>query len=230
MRPSKLMALLSLLSLAGCAGTIKPVSVVDEYCTRNITPEYRVEAEYNDTRSTKRIIKTLEKVPDPLQRMVSDYGATVVLFGGEVLDHIDSYEGTEDLRGVRGVLIPSTKEVFIHYTGHSAEDNSVSLELHEYGHAVDMALAELPGTPYTSPGFFVSRSKEFSEIHKSSMRNPWFSLFVMARYERTNREFFAESFARFYYSDRTRESMKQLTPECYEFFRKMEEYFLSSEQ
>ncbi len=205
--------------------------MVREFCTRFETANYRVEAAGSDLQSVKSIVNRLEHVPDPFQKIVNDYKATVVIYDGDVLDHVSSFEATDDLRNVSGVYVPSVNGIFINHQGHRPDDKSVCLELHEYGHAVDQALASLPGTPYTNEtGYYVSGLDEFKRIHETATkRTSWFTLFVMTDHEKDRREFFAECFARFYYSDQSRESMKKYIPECYEFFRKMEKYFLEEQ-
>lgn len=219
-----------LLLTGGCASldSAGPVGAIREFCTRFETANYRVEAADGDRQSVENIVNRLEHVPDPFQKIVNDHRATVVIFDGDALDHVSSFEATEDLRNVSGVYVPSVKGIFINHHGHRPDDISVCLELHEYGHAIDHALAALPDTPYTNEaGYYVSGSDEFKQIHEEATRKTsWFTMFVMTDHEEDRREFFAESFARFYYSDRSRASMKRRLPECHEFFRKMEEYFL----
>ena len=207
----------------------KPVSSVSQYCTQSVTANHRDSTWDRDPRNAENIVRTLENVPDAFQTLINDFGAVVVVFDGSAWDHVPSYEAGENPESVSGLFVSSTKEILINHNGHQPTDTSVSLELHEFGHAIDRMLADMSNTPYgNNHGYWVSDSPDFRNIHRAAMANPRFRLFMMQPHEESPQEFFAECFARFYHSDKSRESMKARLPECYRFFAKMENYVLTN--
>lgn len=229
MKATRFMLLLLFLFIEGCSTPPTIVSTIrSQHCTQEITPNYEVKAKLCDQETTKKMLSELEKVPNPFQKILNDYGVRIVLFDGDIRDHLPPFEITDDLEGRKGVFSPTTKKILVSHEGQRINDQSLGRELHEYGHAIDLAIADLPETPYTNrTGYRVSDLREFKNIHQIAMKRVWFKLFCMVDDEKSSEEFFAECFARYYHSAKSRELMKKLIPECYNFFKKMEEYFLT---
>jgi len=97
------------------------------------------------------------------------------------------------------------------------EGASASLVLHEYGHFVDYSLMPIR----------FSQTEEWKDIFTEA--RSYASAFFLNRIKShfgshylESSEFFAECFARFYFSRRSQERLKKLFPEAYRYFENLE--------
>jgi len=191
--------------------------------SNTVHAKHRLNVKNESPAEINRILSTLERVPDPLQKIVNDYGATVVIFDGVITDNesMGYWKGVQIPKWSEGKtydILPGAysrgyKEALVHQKPSPGSHGSVSLELHEYGHAAAYALGELVDLPEVSDvPYFVS-------VHKDSRKyeNPDGSL-RMSNYGYNYRdEFFAESFAKFYSSSETKDKLREDFPETYSF-------------
>lgn len=193
------------------------------YTTDKIKPRYELRVKKRKERKIEEIINNLEHVPDKIQQICNDYGGKVIIFDGRIteLEHMKHYKGQKpkgwelSWEHAPGTYYNKFKEVMIKQ---SYDEYGTNLELHEYGHMVDYALGKLMEEGR------LSDIKEFIEIHEKYSNQKFLGIFnTMKPYEKNFRnEFFAESFAKYYYSKKTRKKLKKEYPEVYKFFKSLE--------
>ena len=120
------------------------------------------------------------------------------------------WEGTgktwDDIKGIGGNPVV----VRIGYSTDGSEHGSVNLELHEIAHAMDYYVFSQMG--------YGSEDVAFKNIAEKERK----ALFGGDPYFEYDEEYFAESFAKYYYTPESRAELKRLAPLTYEMYRKLE--------
>jgi hypothetical protein len=203
------------------------------YTTDKIKPRYELKVQTRKEKRIEKIISNLEHVPDQVQQLCNDHGGKVIIFDNNIadLEHM-RYLKYQKPRGwyrgeweaVVGAYNIRNKEVMIKQKYYKAQASSVNAELHEYGHMVDYIFGEtiseeIKGTKR------LSNTKRFIKIHEKYANKKVLGIFdVLEPYFKYLRdEFFAERFAEFYYSKKTRKSLERKFPEAHEYFKLLEE-------
>ncbi len=214
----------------GCATKYYPDlsqrKIVRQYSSEEVIPNYKLNVREKDQKSIDNILDILENVPDTYQKAVNDYGGTVEIFDGKITDN----ESMRHLKGkkIRGSEhisnwdnhqashVPYEKKILIKQN-YSHFSPCINLELHEYGHITDSALGN------------ISYKGEFKKIFEDYNRNGIIEFSIGSKYQRDNiREFFAESFAKYYFSDKSRENLEKNYKEIYGYFNNLEKKFTES--
>ncbi|MBW2991670.1 hypothetical protein KY345_00450 [Candidatus Woesearchaeota archaeon] len=197
---------------------------VRRYSTEAVKANHRISINKRDERAINRILNKLENVPDAFQKKGNEYGGVVVIFDGRITeDKCSAYLGLEQhkeqikkagFENTIGTYFPFTGEVFVKQ---KSRPKGISAVLHEYGHMIDYALVG---------GWmdFSSNEKEFRRIFDISKKYRDFFFFKrMDNHESSDpREFFAESFARYYFSDKSRKKLRKEFPEAYQYLCDLE--------
>lgn len=173
---------------------------------------------FNDDEKTKQeareMIERLDHVDDSILRNVSMSGARMILSDKKLVDLPEF----ADLKGVvpRGHTEPWDDIPglggFISYAAIGKSEPSIknnhgdiNLELHEFGHIVDM---------YTINGVELSATEAFRAAHKQDKNN----IFPTDDYFEYVDEYFAEVFAYYYYTEASRETLYEKAPATARFF------------
>jgi Pro-Pro endopeptidase len=174
------------------------------------------ENSFNQKEAAK-VVSRLSLLPNQLLDEIKQQGITIKLFEGKLTDNPTA----SHLRGVipRGYQSETTwddvpgigggKTVLVKL-GHSEKGKghgSVNLELHELAHSIDRFI--LKDLKYNRM-FLDIWEKERSILFQN---NSYLLLFP--------EEYFAESFAMYYYNDETKKALYQRAPQTYEFIRNM---------
>ena len=203
------------------------------YTTDKIKPGYELKVNKRKEKSIEKIISNLEHVPDQMQQICNDHGGKVIIFDSNVVNLKNMrylkyqkprgwYRGEwEDVIAVYDTI---NKEVMIKQEYYKVQTSSVNAELHEYGHMVDYIFGEtiseeIKGTKK------LSNTQKFRKIHEKYANKKVLGIFDVLEpyFKYLSDEFFAERFAEFYYSKRTRKMLEQKFPEAYEYFKSLEE-------
>jgi Pro-Pro endopeptidase len=174
------------------------------------------ENSFNQKEAAK-VVSRLSLLPNQLLDEIKQQGITIKLFEGKLTDNPTA----SHLRGVipRGYQSETTwddvpgigggKTVLVKL-GHSEKGKghgSVNLELHELAHSIDRFI--LKDLKYNRM-FLDIWEKERSILFQN---NSYLLLFP--------EEYFAESFAMYYYNDETKKALYQRAPQTYEFISNM---------
>ena len=203
------------------------------YTTNKIKPRYELKVNARKEHRIDEIINNLEHVPDQMQQLCNDCGGKVIIFDSNIADLENMrylkyqkprgwyYGEWESVIGAYNII---NKEVMIKQEYYKAQTSSVNAELHEYGHMVDYIFGEniseeIKGTKR------LSNTKKFTKIHRKYTNKKFLGIFDIEEpyFKYLRDEFFAERFAEFYYSKRTRKSLERKFPEAYEYFKSLEE-------
>jgi Pro-Pro endopeptidase len=174
------------------------------------------ENSFNQKEAAK-VVSRLSLLPNQLLDEIKQQGITIKLFEGKLTDNPTA----SHLRGVipRGYQSETTwddvpgigggKTVLVKL-GHSEKGKghgSINLELHELAHSIDRFI--LKDLKYNRK-FLDIWEKERSILFQN---NSYLLLFP--------EEYFAESFAMYYYNDETKKALYQRAPQTYEFISNM---------
>lgn len=220
-----------------CSGSVKkvnpPVSNSPNLETKIesldlVHPKYKLNVTSENPEEINRILNVLENVHDSFQEIANNYKGTVVIFDGIITEN-------ESMRKWKGVQIPKWsegktydilpgaysvehKEALIKQSYKAGSHGSVSLELHEYGHLIDHALGELINLHE------ISATSYFVSVHQASRtyKKPDGSQRLSNYGYKYRDEFFAESFAKFYFSPETKAELKGDFREDYHFLEILE--------
>ena len=203
------------------------------YTTDKVKPRYELKVNKRNEKSIEKIISNLEHVPDQMQQICNDHDGKVIIFDGNVADlKYMRYLKYQKPRGwhrgewedVIAAYNTLTKEVMIKQEYYKAQTSSANAELHEYGHMVDYIFGEIISEKMNGMKR-LSNAQKFRKIHEKYANKKVLGMFdVLEPYFKYLRdEFFAERFAEFYYSKRTRKMLERKFPEAYEYFKSLEE-------
>ncbi|WP_199426545.1 anthrax toxin lethal factor-related metalloendopeptidase [Thermaerobacillus caldiproteolyticus] len=162
----------------------------------------------------KKMIKTLSHIDPPLLKKIADEHIYVKLFNGKLTNepsarhlqgktprgYIYSSVTWDDVPGLGGSHLVLAK------IGHSEKGRghgSVNLELHELAHSVDYIVFD---RIHETPVFLMIWQEEASRLFPHN--------YYLLHYPE---EYFAESFAYYYYNDKTRAYLKATAPKTYQF-------------
>jgi hypothetical protein len=176
------------------------------------------EQKFNQNEALK-IIKTIEHIHPSILRKAAAKHIYVKLFTGKITDertaaHLHGKQPRgylltdftwDDVPGMGGTHIVLVK------LGHSERGKghgSINLELHELAHSVDRIVFN---GIRSQPRFLAIWRKE---AHNLFSGNSYFLNY--------SEEYFAESFAMYYYSEETRQQLKKTAPLTYQYIKNLE--------
>ncbi|GIP53397.1 anthrax toxin lethal factor-related metalloendopeptidase [Paenibacillus vini] len=174
------------------------------------------QGEYNKTDANK-MINRLSLIPSSLLQGLKDNGVKVKLVNGKITDEPEfaQYKGVtprgwentgltwDDVPGVSSNVVIAR----IGYSNKGKGHNGQNLELHETFHAIDRIVLNN-----------VSSSSDFLEIWKKEANNDYEGDGYVSVY---STEYFAETATLYFYSDKTRNHLKEDMPLTYEFLDKL---------
>lgn len=144
------------------------------------------------------IVDALRCVPAAHQELANRFGAKLVIVD-DALEKVFPQIEVDPVSELAGVYDPDTRTLYVNqrkrYPGKTT--------LHELGHLLDHAL----GDP--------SEREPYISIHSAARERGDLALRLAA----SPREHFAESFARYYFSDRTRRRLQEQDARTWEYFR-----------
>lgn len=218
---------LSLASLAlgaslGCAPIYPSLSerqAVRRYSTEWVIPNYVLGVDGDCSKLLKGVMDILENVPDCVQERANELGYKVLIVRWPKKDS-DSRDKIRPWNWPRGTTwndlpgwySPGKKAVVIRLPYSRYDHGSISLELHEYGHMINDA--------FDFPAF----EQPFLDVFETSKKKKEHVFFrrIMDHEAKKADEFFAECFAKYYFSDRPRHDLREHFPEACEYFRQFE--------
>ncbi|MCA1030389.1 toxin [Bacillus timonensis] len=176
------------------------------------------ESHFNQKEATN-IISRLSNIHPKILKMLVDEGVKIKLFNGKLTDeptasHLKgekprgySEDGPtwDDVPGIGGSKLVLVK------IGHSEKGKghgSLNLELHELGHSVDNQIFHK-----------ITENFDYKEIWKNEAGKLFPNKPYFLNYPE---EYFAETFAMFYYSYESRLQLKTLAPKTYRLFLELE--------
>jgi Pro-Pro endopeptidase len=170
-----------------------------------------------DEKAAAGIINRLANLPETIQEKINKNDITLKLFTGKLTDNQTArYLAGQTPRGYHSQTtwdevpgIGGSKVVLVKI-GHSEKGKghgSVNLELHELAHSVDKLVFQN-----------VSKNKEFQQIWEAErgILFPGNSYFILHA-----EEYFAETFAMYYFNAPTKIQLQKLAPQTYDFFQKL---------
>ena len=173
---------------------------------------------YNDDEKTNQeaaeMIERLDHIDDSILRNISLSGATMILSDKKLVELPEfaelkgvvprgHTEPWDDIPGLGGFI----SYVAIGKSEPSIKNNhgDINLELHEFGHIVDM---------YTINGVELSATEAFRTAHQKDKNN----IFPTDDYFEYVDEYFAEVFAYYYYTEASRQTLYEKAPTTARFF------------
>jgi hypothetical protein len=176
------------------------------------------EQKFNQTEALK-IIQTIEHIHPSILHKIAAKRIYVKLFTGKITDertaahlhgkHPRGYSFADftwdDVPGMGGTHIVLVK---IGHSEHGKGHGSINLELHELAHSVDHIVFN---GIRSEPRFLAIWRKEAPELFPG---NAYFLNYP--------EEYFAESFAMYYYSEETRQQLKKTAPLTYQYIKNLE--------
>lgn len=173
---------------------------------------------YNDDEKTNQeaaeMIERLDHIDDSILRNISLSGATMILSDKKLVELPEfaelkgvvprgHTEPWDDIPGLGGFISYAT----IGKSDPSIQNNhgDINLELHEFGHIVDM---------YTINGVELSATEAFRAAHQKDKNN----IFPTDDYFEYVDEYFAEVFAYYYYTEASRQTLYEKAPTTARFF------------
>lgn len=171
---------------------------------------------YNEPEADK-MMDRLSTIPADLLEGLKDNGVKIKLANGKITDEPEfaSYKGItprgwektgltwDDVPGVSMNIVI----VRIGYSNKGKGHNGQNLELHETFHAIDRLVLNK-----------VSSSAEFVDLWKNEANNDYAGDGYVSAYAE---EYFAETATLYFYSEKTREHLKQDMPLTYDFLDKL---------
>lgn len=170
-----------------------------------------------DEKAAAGIITRMANLPEGLLEKINEQDITLKLFTGKLTDNqtarylagkvprgYNSQTTWDEVPGIGGSQVVLVK------IGHSEKGKghgSVNLELHEIAHSIDHLVFQN-----------ISKNKEFQSVWEAERGimfpgNSYFILHV--------EEYFAETFAMYYLNDETKFKLKELAPQTYDFFQRL---------
>jgi hypothetical protein len=171
------------------------------------------ETPFNHSKA-KKIIETLAHIDPSLLKKIANEHIYVKLFNGKLTDepsarylrgkiprgYIHSSVTWDDVPGLGGSHLVLVK---IGHSEKGKEHGSVDLELHELGHSVDYIVFDR-----------IHETSAFLAIWREEANRLFPHNYYFLNYPE---EYFAESFAYYYYNDETRAYLKAAAPKTYQF-------------
>jgi len=172
---------------------------------------------YDKDRASK-IIKNLSKIPDCILRKLLVSGGKIRLINGKLTDlpeyaHLKGvtprgWEATgktwDDLSGLGGY-----RDVVVKIDYCETTEGTINLELHETGHMVDCAFSN------------VSKSASFLELWKIEVLKVFSDTCIFDYVNEYSEEYFAETFAIYFYDYKGKEYLKEHAPLTYELLSQL---------
>lgn len=143
----------------------------------------------------------LQVLPAPLVRLLREFGGRVVFTDLAALEAM--HPDDTNITHTAGLYV---REQRIAYIAHDTGEPGLTA-LHEIGHMIDHALFDL------------SSSEAFLRIYEDARQNESLG----AGWRDDTREFFADFFARYYFSDARRNWLASRFPEARQYFANLEE-------
>lgn len=150
-------------------------------------------------RDSSDVREALQALPGPMVTFLRGFGGRVVIVKRAALINFDT-EG--ELRDVVGVYVPAQRTAYVAFDAGGPGETA----LHEVGHMLDHALGELATQP------------AFTRIYESARLDTK----VTARFRDLPKEFFAEFFATYYFSDRARGWVERRFPDAAAYLAELE--------
>ncbi len=172
---------------------------------RAAPPEQRIELSGEAPSSARARIETaLAVLPRGFVRVAEAHRATIVPLTTQELNR--RYPSHDELSQHAGLYDPDERVLYVAFDS----DRAGRTALHEYGHLIDDALDH------------PSSSSAFGEIAAEARAQPRFRRYYVSQPAET----FAELFARYYYSDRTRNRLRRDHPRGFAYFEALEDQHL----
>lgn len=175
------------------------------------------EDEENNKVAANEILERLNHIDARILKNVNNSGTTLILSDAKLVDlpEFDNLKGVvprghtepwDDIPGLGGYI----SYVAIGKSEPSIENNhgDINLELHEFGHIVDM---------YAMPDMEMSQTNEFIEAHVQDKDN----MFPGNEYFEYRDEYFAEVFAYYYLTEESRDQLYQYAPATAKYLEAM---------
>ncbi|MBB5325670.1 hypothetical protein HNQ34_002771 [Anoxybacillus tepidamans] len=170
-----------------------------------------------DHSEAKKMIETLAHIDPALLKKIADQHIYLKLFTGKLTDE----PSARYLRGQtpRGYISPATwddvpglggSHLVLVKIGHSEKGKghgSVNLELHELAHSVDYIVFD-----------HIHATSPFLAVWREEAKQLFPHNYYLLDYPE---EYFAESFAYYYYNNETRAHLKETAPKTYEFIKQL---------
>lgn len=147
------------------------------------------------------IRSALGVLPGTYVRRARDAGGRFVIVQHQALSGIAVAGKQTELHEVVGLYVPSERVAYV--AGNT--DAVGETALHEFGHMLDHLLGE-------------PSSKGFTPVYESARRDRK----IAAKFRDSPSEFFAEFFAAYYFSDRSRAWLERRFPEAHAYFARLE--------
>lgn len=174
------------------------------------------ETSFNQLEAAK-VVGRLSRLPDQLLEQIDKQGITVKLFEGKLTDnptvsHLRGaiprgYKSKTTWDEVPGIGGGKTVLVKIGHSEKGKGHGSINLELHELAHSIDHYI--LKDVKYHR-SFLDKWEKERSVLFPGQ---PYFLLFP--------EEYFAETFAMYYFNSETKKILYERAPQTYEFIKQL---------
>lgn len=185
---------------------------------RASTDESRAEAQ--------NMINRLNNVENSILYQANNNGALFILADTPITDqpefehlkgivprgHVNSWD---DIPGAGGHVSIAR----IGYSDYGRGHSTINLELHEFGHVVDSFTV----------GVRVSETEEFQAVHSAEVDDLFGGQPIRDYYDLVE-EYFAETFAMYYFTENTRAELAAKAPQTYEFFNTYNHRILSTGQ
>jgi hypothetical protein len=170
---------------------------VSKLADASLAVEVSVDSGASDSEAVRSALRVL---PASLVRTVRDFGGRVVIVKRGTLASI-AVPGMQELHQVVGLYVPKTRVAYV------ASDSEAPGEtaLHEIGHLLDHALGSLT-------------SKTFLPVYQAARKDKR----IAAKYRDDPKEFFAEFFATYYFSDRSREWLSRRATDASRYLAELE--------
>lgn len=173
--------------------------------------------DYNKAQASK-IINNLAKIPDSILSKLVLCGQKIKLVQGKLTDEPEyaylkgvtprGWEGTgktwDDLSGLGGY-----PNVVVTIGCCEKTEGTINLELHETGHAVDCVFNS------------ISKSTSFLKIWRLEVSNLYYDTWIFNYMNKYPEEYFAESFAMYFYNKDENEKLKEQAPLTYELISQL---------
>ncbi len=164
--------------------------------------------EYNKNEAS-RMLNNLSRIPDSILSKFLVSGQKIKLIQGKLTDEPEysylrgvtprGWEGTgktwDDLSGLGGY-----PNVVVKIGCCEKTEGTINLELHETGHAVDCAF------------YNISKSASFLEIWRLEVSNLFYDTCIFDYVNKYAEEYFAESFAMYFYNNDGKEKLEEQAP------------------
>lgn len=200
-------------------GSWKDKFLPDEY-TKNVKLKVKEQISKRNPKAINIINAYLEHVPDKFQKLLNNNGYTFFIYDRKFTDF-------PELASLKGKKVPLINQTWDEMKGITTPDKvyinqdliqprgSKNIPLHEAGHTIDRTLGKL----WNLPDGKLSNSKEYGKIFEKCKT----SIGKGKRQKKLKKELFAEGFAMHYDGFNSRYAQKEVCPEHYNFFNKLEQ-------